>query len=147
MRRGRKGFTLIELLVTMSVIGVLIAIGLISYKSILSRARDSKRLKDLKQIEVALDLYRNDHGDYPNMFVNSVSDWNTFFNTYLKDYLAKGDYSDPLSNAGYWWPHHYRQHSMVANYEECDQDGSVAYELCVHLESRNGGHECVCKRD
>jgi len=64
----KKGFTLIELLVVMSVLSVLIGIGIYTYSSSLSRARDQRRKSDLASIASALESYRaNDiNGSYPN---------------------------------------------------------------------------------
>ena len=45
-----KGFTLIELLVVIAIIGILSSIVMSSLHTALSKARDSRRLSDLKQI-------------------------------------------------------------------------------------------------
>jgi prepilin-type N-terminal cleavage/methylation domain-containing protein len=61
----QKGFTLIELLVVVAIIGILSAIVLASLTSARSRARDAQRESDIHQIQVALELYFTDHGQYP----------------------------------------------------------------------------------
>lgn len=60
-----NGFTLIELLVVVGVIGILAAIGIFSYSGARMNSRDAQRKHDLKQIQIALALYRQDHGHYP----------------------------------------------------------------------------------
>jgi len=66
MSFGEKhGFTLIELLVVISIIGVLASTVLASLDSVREKARDSRRISDLNQIRVALELYFADHGYYP----------------------------------------------------------------------------------
>jgi len=62
---AKQGFTLIELLVVIAIIGVLATLAVVSMTSIRSRARDSKRISDLKQIATTLELYYADHNAYP----------------------------------------------------------------------------------
>ncbi|MBI5620691.1 prepilin-type N-terminal cleavage/methylation domain-containing protein [Candidatus Gottesmanbacteria bacterium] len=61
----KKGFTLMELLVVMAILGILITVGLTSYKSVQMKSRDSRRKSDMRQISSALELYFNDKGRYP----------------------------------------------------------------------------------
>lgn len=61
----RQGFTLIELLVVISIIGLLATLLSANLTSARSRARDSQRKSDLKNISTALRLYYNDVGNYP----------------------------------------------------------------------------------
>ena len=60
-----RGFTLIELLVVISIIIILASVVLNTISTSRAKARDTKRISDLKQIRIALELYRQDHGDYP----------------------------------------------------------------------------------
>jgi type II secretion system protein G len=62
----KKGFTLIELLVVIAIIALLASIVLVALNGARSKARDSTRRADLKQISTALELYYNDNGSYPN---------------------------------------------------------------------------------
>lgn len=63
---SRKAFTLIELLVVVATIGILSSIVLSTMNQTRSKARDARRMEDLKQIQSALELYANDHsGAYP----------------------------------------------------------------------------------
>lgn len=52
-----RGFTLIELLLVVTVIGLLSTIGTTSYESARRQSRDVKRASDVKQIQVALELF------------------------------------------------------------------------------------------
>ncbi len=59
------GFTLIELLVVIAIIGILSSIVLVSLTTARSKARDSRRIVDLKTIQLALAEYYNDNVKYP----------------------------------------------------------------------------------
>ena len=76
------GFTLIELMVVISIIGLLASIVLVALSSARTKARDAKRLADIRQIQNALELYFNDNNRYPSGFCDSAFNsafptWNT----------------------------------------------------------------------
>ena len=63
---ANKGFTLIELLVVIAIIGVLASIVLASLNSARRKSRDARRIVDVKQIQLALELYFDGQGSqYP----------------------------------------------------------------------------------
>lgn len=64
-RFSKAGFTLIELLVVISIISLLSSIVLTSVNSARAKARDARRLADLRQIQNALALYYEGNGSYP----------------------------------------------------------------------------------
>ncbi|MBI2624195.1 type II secretion system protein [Candidatus Parcubacteria bacterium] len=66
-RRGERAFTLVELLVVIAIIGILATIVLVSLNTARIRARDTKRLGDIRQIQLALELFADSHNQvYPN---------------------------------------------------------------------------------
>ncbi|MDZ4243667.1 MAG: type II secretion system protein [Candidatus Doudnabacteria bacterium] len=64
--KPNEGFTLIELLVVIAIIGVLASVVMVSLNSARLKARNAKRVGDLRQIQTALELYYNANNGYPN---------------------------------------------------------------------------------
>lgn len=60
-----RGFTLIELLVVICIVAILSTVALVVYTNTLKSARLAKRIGDLKSIETALELYRDENNHYP----------------------------------------------------------------------------------
>lgn len=58
------GFSLLELLVVISIIGILIAVGTASYTGAQKKARDQRRISDLKTIQTAQEQRYGDVGHY-----------------------------------------------------------------------------------
>ena len=65
MNKNQKGFTLIELLVVIAIIGLLSTLSIIALNSARARARDAKRISDVKQMQIALEMYYNENNAYP----------------------------------------------------------------------------------
>jgi type II secretion system protein G len=61
----KRGFTLLELLVVIAIIGVLASVILASLNTARAKARDSRRVADLHEIQTALALYHTENGKYP----------------------------------------------------------------------------------
>ena len=72
-KRDKKGFTLIELLVVIAIIGLLSSIVMASLNSARKKARDSRRIADLKQLQIALEMYYSDKGYYPHNGSNTYA--------------------------------------------------------------------------
>ena len=81
MKKNKSGFTLIELLVVIAIIGLLSTLSILALNQARARARDAKRIADVRQIQTALELYYNDKGDYPGSATTTMT-------TALKPYLA-----------------------------------------------------------
>ena len=61
----KRGFTLIELLVVIAIIGILSSVVLASLNGSRQKGRDAKRISDIKQLQLALELYYDSNGAYP----------------------------------------------------------------------------------
>lgn len=64
-KNRKKGFTLIELLVVIAIIGILSSVVLASLNSARKKSRDARRIADIKQIQLALELYFDASSTYP----------------------------------------------------------------------------------
>lgn len=103
MRKLSKGFTLIELLVVIAIIGILSSVVLASLNTARQKARDARRISDIKNVQLALELYGNDHsGNYP-LATTTCDPVNTKF--YGLEALVNGNYmskipTDPTAAVG-----------------------------------------------
>ncbi len=61
----QKGVSLIELLVIIIIIVILASISVIALNGQRAKARDAKRISDIKQVRTALEFYFSDEGEYP----------------------------------------------------------------------------------
>lgn len=63
--KNKRGFTLIELLVVIAIIGILSSVVLASLNSARQKSRDARRISDVKQLQLALELYFDSNSQYP----------------------------------------------------------------------------------
>ncbi len=93
--KQKSGFTLIELLVVISIIGLLASVVLVSLNGARAKARDARRLSDMKQIMTALELYYDKNGYLPitsSYGENNSGGW---------DYSSQGDFLTFLRTSGF----------------------------------------------
>ena len=74
MKKSTSGFSLIELLVVIAIIGILSSVLYFNIKEGTAQSRDAERKSDLRNIQAALELYKNDVGRYPPG-CNAVGFW------------------------------------------------------------------------
>ena len=60
-------------MVVIAIIGILATLAVVSLQNARARARDSKRIADVKQMQTALELYFNDWNAYPTGVTTSVA--------------------------------------------------------------------------
>lgn len=71
-----KGFTLIELLVVIAIIGILSSVVLASLNTARVKARDTRRVADIKSIQLALEFYYDAKNAYPVTIAGLVGSGN-----------------------------------------------------------------------
>jgi len=66
---------------SVAIIGLLATISVVALNNARAKARDTKRVADIKQIQTALEMYFNDAGSYPNSLTpgESISNNSTTF--------------------------------------------------------------------
>ncbi len=83
-QKTQQGFTLLELLIVIAIIGILAGVISVSVSSARVKARDAKRMGDIRQTITALEQYYIKNGTYPTGTASTVasgsllSDTNTF---------------------------------------------------------------------
>jgi prepilin-type N-terminal cleavage/methylation domain-containing protein len=65
-KHSKKGFTLIELLVVIAIIGILSSVVLASLSTARQKSRDAKRISDIGQVRLALELFFDSIQSYPS---------------------------------------------------------------------------------
>ena len=89
-----QGFTLFELLVSISIIGILVALATVSYSAAQKKARDARRIQDMKSIQTAAEQYYSiSNYNYPP---STTTPWTANGQTILEDYP-----SDPKTGVEY----------------------------------------------
>jgi prepilin-type N-terminal cleavage/methylation domain-containing protein len=73
INKGSKGFTLIELLVVIAIIGILSSVVLASLSTARAKSRDARRISDIGQIQLALELYFDSSSSYPVAGTNAAT--------------------------------------------------------------------------
>jgi prepilin-type N-terminal cleavage/methylation domain-containing protein/uncharacterized protein (TIGR02145 family) len=66
IKKLKKAFTLIELLVVIAIIALLSTLSVVALSNTRVKARDVRRLSDIKTITTGLEMYYNDFGSYPS---------------------------------------------------------------------------------
>jgi general secretion pathway protein G len=72
--RTEDGFTLIELIIVLSIIGLLVGLGLPTYRSARVKAEEAVLKENLFILRTQIDLYAQDKGKYPSSLQALVQD-------------------------------------------------------------------------
>ncbi len=129
-RIRQLGFTLIELMVAVTIIAMLTAAGLISYRQASISSRNSKRKADLEQIKAALVLYRTDNGKYPATSPSGFTSMGQYENppySTLQAYLSCQSPQDPKNVS----PYVYTYATDTKSFSLCAVLESAATQYCV----------------
>lgn len=155
MNKFKQGFTLIELLVVIAIIALLSSIVMASLSTARMKARDTKRLSDLRQISIALELYMDSKGKYPSVPFNTYNSdsyassfgavgWDDFAAT-LKPYIGQLP-KDPINNG--FHPKNTGTYAYAYGWvgdgtvTAVNTKGVVGYDLFTQLETPNHPLSC-----
>lgn len=83
-RPQQEGFSLIELLIVIAIIGLLATVAVIAFRNTRARSRDARRINDLRLIAKAVELYKDENGEYPQPS-RGWSQWSGHCPTYGDD--------------------------------------------------------------
>lgn len=96
-----RGFTLIELLIVIAVVGIMAGFLYTNFGAANAEGRDAKRQADLRNLQTAVELYKQRHGRYPAMgctpgtdFLSSESDCPTYIAGLAPGFISRLPY-DP----------------------------------------------------
>jgi prepilin-type N-terminal cleavage/methylation domain-containing protein len=124
MNKRNKGFTLIELLVVIAIIGILSSVVLASLNSARRKGRDARRVADIKQVQLALEMYYDTARVYPGS-----ATWAALATALAPTYIAVLP-NDPLNTGTYVYL--YAGIATTATVATCD-----SYHLGATLEESN----------
>ena len=95
-----KGFTLIELLVVIAIIGILATIVLVSLNSARQKARDTRRITDVRQVALALEMYYDGSSTsaYPAVTGCTTANWTTMATAITGGGYMTAVPNDPLNS-------------------------------------------------
>jgi type II secretory pathway pseudopilin PulG len=69
VKRKRTGFTIVELLAALGIIALMVSLLIPALNVVRNKAKETKQRAQFMTINLALEAFKNDYGDYPN------SDW------------------------------------------------------------------------
>jgi len=138
VQNTQRGFTLIELLVVIAIIGILSSIVLASLSHARTKAKDTRRISDMEQIRIALEMFFVDKGHYPGNSVEGVSnlgeqigDDNGPIEQALSAYLPSLP-KDPRHDGSIYFYSYDPQHCTDAILGSCACDGQIGAVLAFN---------------
>lgn len=120
----KKGFTLIELLVVIAIIGSLSALLLPNFMAARERARDTQRKSDLKQIQKAFEMFKQDQTTqaFPATLPTSNVCWSSGASCTGNIYMNKFPVDPNRTPNNYYYP--------------TPDNVNLTYTLCACLENK-----------
>jgi len=139
MNKYSQGFSLIELLVAIAIITLLSSVALASFSAAREKAQDARRISELKQLKVALDLYHIDYGHYPRESdgANGRIGEGAGLDTMLAPYMT----SIPVDPVGPGDASYYYYYDGNAT---CGGVGDVAVVFAFNMQQQTGNGDEFC---
>ena len=84
----KRAFTLVEMLVVIVIVAILLFALLPRFRWYLAKTRDLRRQTDLRNIKLAIEMYKNDHWTIPRLDLNNgemraILDYSKFLSEYI----------------------------------------------------------------
>jgi len=154
-----SGFTLVELMVVISIIGILASIVYANFGGARAGARDDVRNAAVKELQLAIELYRAQYGFYPSSgcTASGTANWagpgpgtgsfvscNNYINGLVPDFIAAlpiDPLSENTSNVGYYYRSNGSSYKLMSfNAVEAKTVSSAEHELarCPNFASCGG---------
>lgn len=133
--RKSKAFTIIELLVVIAIIGLLAVLILTRLNAARAKARNATRKANLREIQNALELYADDHGQrYPSQNTWSEISSSSLPGALVTDYMASIP-DDPFATSGQEWHYLYITNTNLGG---SGPPNDTRYCLATTLETEGG---------
>jgi len=139
MYQNKKGFTLIELLVVIAIIGLLSSMAVVNLNSARGKARDAKRISDVKQLSLLIEIAATSNaiGNFLNVLpagCQSEGSLTTGCGTSFQDV----DWTDITDPSGSSSACHDNSAAPCAYSMGIDNTVTDSYEICFYLEEGAG---------
>jgi prepilin-type N-terminal cleavage/methylation domain-containing protein len=132
--KKHRGFTLIELLVVIAIIGILASIVLVSLGGARSKARDTVRMSDMRQVVSAQEMYYAESEGY------FQADGSAAGTPAIGTYLAA--LNDPKSDMNYAW----LDNSADTALSHTGTCATISECFCAYATMENKGTSCDTTR-
>ncbi|MBU1255308.1 prepilin-type N-terminal cleavage/methylation domain-containing protein [Patescibacteria group bacterium] len=127
-----EGFTLIELLVVVTIIGLLSTMVLVSLNTARMKARDVRRLADLRQVALGLEMYYDDNASTGYPGTSGSNNWAAVDSSLEPNYMSSVPTDPGNGSYEYWVDTNNQSYVLGINLEDGnnsalngDSDGSI----------------------